>query len=110
MFVPESNFFEEGGHSILAQQMLFNVRKEWKDIDVPMSAIFQSQTLAAFAAEIDRAQDPTGLRLDVEDLTNTSYVQDEAYAADATELVQQLPQSIPSAGSIDPKNFTAFMT
>ncbi len=28
MFRPESNFFEEGGHSILAQQMLFNVRKE----------------------------------------------------------------------------------
>ncbi|KAM0279561.1 hypothetical protein ACHAQH_004516 [Verticillium albo-atrum] len=110
MFVPESNFFEEGGHSILAQQMLFNVRKQWKDIDVPMSAIFQSQTLGAFAGEIDRAQDPTGLRLDVEDLTNTSYVQDEAYAADATDLVQQLPQSIPSAGSIDPKNFTAFMT
>ncbi|CAI4213411.1 unnamed protein product [Parascedosporium putredinis] len=65
MFVPESNFFEEGGHSILAQQMLFNIRKEWKDIDVPMSVIFQSQTLGEFATEIDRALDPTGLRLDV---------------------------------------------
>jgi L-aminoadipate-semialdehyde dehydrogenase len=94
MFVPESNFFEEGGHSILAQQMLFHVRREWKDIDVPMSAIFQSQTLGAFAAEIDRAQDPTGLRLDA---YGANSEQDEAYAADARDLSQQLPATIPKA-------------
>lgn len=98
MFVPESNFFEEGGHSILAQQMLFKVRREWKDIDVPMSAIFQSQTLGEFAAEIDRAQDPTGLRLDVAPFaTYGSNAEDEAYAADARDLAKQLPATIPTA-------------
>lgn len=98
MFVPKSNFFEEGGHSILAQRMLFRVRQTWKEIDVPMSVIFQSQTLEAFAAEIDRAQDPTGLRLDAG--IGTGYdpaAQDEAYAADADDLMSQLPESIPSA-------------
>lgn len=117
MFVPESNFFEEGGHSILAQRMLFLVRKEWKDIDVPMSAIFQSQTLAGFAAEIDRAQDPTGLRLDVNTIGNASYGHgsrgpgntiEDAYAADARDLVASLPETIASA--TDHASATVFLT
>lgn len=97
MLAPESNFFEEGGHSILAQQMLFKVRREWKDIDVPMSAIFQSQTLGEFATEIDRALDPTGLRLDVAPFTGYGSAEDEAYAADARDLVKELPEKIPTA-------------
>ncbi|KAF2864941.1 L-aminoadipate-semialdehyde dehydrogenase large subunit [Massariosphaeria phaeospora] len=95
MLTTTSNFFDEGGHSILAQQMLFRVKQEWKELDVPMSSIFQSQTLEAFAAEIDRAQDPTGLRLDAYE--GAGYADDEAYAADADDLVQRLPSSIPGA-------------
>ncbi|GJN86343.1 L-aminoadipate-semialdehyde dehydrogenase large subunit [Purpureocillium lilacinum] len=97
MFVPASNFFEEGGHSILAQQMFFKLKQEWKGIDLPVRVIFQSQTLEALAAEIDRAQDPIGLRLDAMPLPADSDAGDEAYAADARELVRQLPASIQSA-------------
>ncbi|KAM0431871.1 hypothetical protein ACHAPT_005124 [Fusarium lateritium] len=97
MFVPDSNFFDEGGHSILAQQMFFRVKKEWKDIDVPVNVIFRSQTLEALAAEIDRAQDPIGLRLDAMPLIGDGTTEDEAYAADARDLVAQLPESIPQA-------------
>lgn len=97
MFVPESNFFDEGGHSILAQQLFFRLREEWKDLDVPVSVIFQSQTLAALAAEIDRAQDPIGLRLDAMPLEGDARAGDEAYAADARDLVRQLPESVRSA-------------
>lgn len=97
MFVPNSNFFEEGGHSILAQQLFFRLKKEWKDIDLPVSVIFQSQTLEALAAEIDRTQDPIGLRLDAMPLPGDGDVGDEAYAADARDLVRQFPDSIPSA-------------
>ena len=28
MFVPDSNFFDEGGHSILARQMFFCIKRE----------------------------------------------------------------------------------
>lgn len=94
---PESNFFDEGGHSILAQQMFFRLTKEWKDIDVPMRAIFQHQTLEALAAEIDRAQDPIGLRLDAVPLENDANAEDEAYAVDARELTNQLASNIPAA-------------
>ncbi len=108
MFRPESNFFEEGGHSILAQQMLFNVRKEWKDIDVPISVVFQSPTLEGFAAEIERAQDPTGLRLDAVPLSGK--IEDEAYAADARDLVRKLPGSIARACPGQSRQGTVFMT
>ena len=94
---PESNFFDEGGHSILAQQMYFRLTKEWKNIDVPMRAIFQHQTLEALAAEIDRAQDPIGLRLDAVPLESDAKANDEAYAVDARELTAQLAASIPAA-------------
>ncbi|KAF2143218.1 uncharacterized protein K452DRAFT_247600 [Aplosporella prunicola CBS 121167] len=108
MLTPESNFFEEGGHSILAQQMLLKVRRQWKGTDVPMSVIFSSQTLEAFAEQIDRARDPAGLRLDaapaVEDL------KDEAYSADARELAQQLPKSIPSGELNFSQQITVFLT
>ncbi|KAK7544150.1 uncharacterized protein J3D65DRAFT_608667 [Phyllosticta citribraziliensis] len=108
MLTPESNFFEEGGHSILAQQMLLKVRRHWKGIDVPMSVIFQSQTLEAFAAEIDRAQDPAGLYL--ENLPAPEDITDEAYSADARELAQQLPQTIPSAEIDFSQPKTIFLT
>ncbi|KAK3167903.1 putative NRPS-like protein biosynthetic cluster [Lepraria neglecta] len=99
MFVPDSNFFDEGGHSILAQQMFFCLKKEWEDIDVPVSVIFQSPTLEALASEIDRAQDPIGLRLDAMPLSGDENVEDEAYAADARDLVRQLPEFIRSAAA-----------
>jgi L-aminoadipate-semialdehyde dehydrogenase len=111
MFVPESNFFDEGGHSILAQQMFFRIKKAWRDIDVPVSAIFQSQTLEALAAEIDRALDPIGLRLDAMPLPGDGAVKDEAYAADGRDLAQQIPRSIPShEGSLKETNSTVFLT
>ncbi|KAL5338832.1 L-aminoadipate-semialdehyde dehydrogenase large subunit [Aspergillus crustosus] len=106
MLTPKSNFFEDGGHSILAQQMLFKVRREWKDIDIPMSAIFQSQTLEAFATEIENAQDPTGLRLDQNPQTT---VVDEAYSADARDLAGKLPTSIPGSTGSEAA-VTAFLT
>ncbi|KAH6996128.1 aminoadipate reductase [Ilyonectria sp. MPI-CAGE-AT-0026] len=97
MFVPESNFFEEGGHSVLAQQMFFRLRSEWKDIDLPVSVPFRSQTLHTLALEIDRALDPIGLRLDAMPLPGDGESEDQSYAADAQELLSQLPDCIPQA-------------
>lgn len=96
---PHSNFFDEGGHSILAQQMFFRITREWKSIHLPIRVIFQSQTLEALAAEIDRAKDPIGLRLDAMPLDADRNVQDEAYAVDAGDLASQIPQFIPTAAS-----------
>lgn len=99
MLLPQSNFFDEGGHSIIAQQMLSLVKKEWPDINMPVSIIFQCPTLEDLALEIDRAQDPIGLRLDIMPVSGDKKPADEAYAADARSLVQQLPESIPSSAA-----------
>ncbi|KAF9698137.1 hypothetical protein EKO04_003866 [Ascochyta lentis] len=83
------SFFDLGGHSIIAQQLLFKIRQEWKDIDVPMTTIFQYPTLRAFSANIDQANDPIGLRLDTAEAIEDD-PEDEAYSADARDLAAQL--------------------
>ncbi|GAO13845.1 hypothetical protein UVI_02004360 [Ustilaginoidea virens] len=121
MLVPGSNFFDEGGHSILAQQMFFRLKQQWKGIDLPVRVIFQSQTLEALAAEIDRAQDPIGLRLDALPLPTDENAADEAYAADARSLTSQLPKTFaagagaldaaaPSSSSSSSSSYTALLT
>lgn len=49
------------------------------------------------ALEIDRALGPIGLRLDAMPLSGDGESKDEAYAADARELLSQLPDSITQA-------------
>ncbi|KAH4225707.1 alpha-aminoadipate reductase [Parastagonospora nodorum] len=85
------SFFDLGGHSIIAQQLLFKIRQEWKDIDVPMTTIFQYPTLRGFSANIDQAMDPIGLRLDTAEAIEDD-PEDEAYSADARDLVKHLKE------------------
>ncbi|KAI9040973.1 L-aminoadipate-semialdehyde dehydrogenase [Aspergillus affinis] len=101
MIGPDDSFFDLGGHSILAQQMFFDLRRKWRGIDISMNAIFRSPTLRAFATEIDRL-------LSLDSLT-TSDSKDAAaaeasealkqpndeYSKDARELVNTLPASFP---------------
>ncbi|KAG8406191.1 large subunit of alpha-aminoadipate reductase [Metarhizium acridum] len=75
----------------------FRLKSEWKDINLPVSVIFRSQTLHALALEIDRALDPIGLRLDAMPLPGDGESEDESYAADARKLLSQLPDRIPQA-------------
>ncbi|PSN68824.1 large subunit of L-aminoadipate-semialdehyde dehydrogenase [Corynespora cassiicola Philippines] len=85
------SFFDLGGHSIIAQQLFFKLRQQWKDIDVPMNTIFQYPTLRGFAACIDQAQDPIGLRLDTAEAIDDD-PEDEDYSADARDLAKQLTE------------------
>ncbi|KAH8730466.1 hypothetical protein GQ44DRAFT_673249 [Phaeosphaeriaceae sp. PMI808] len=83
------SFFDLGGHSIIAQQLFFKIRQEWKDIDVPMTTIFQYPTLRGFSSNIDQAMDPIGLRLDTAEAIEDD-PEDEAYSADARDLATHL--------------------
>ncbi|KAJ6106810.1 hypothetical protein N7512_010327 [Penicillium capsulatum] len=99
MIGPEDSFFDLGGHSILAQQMFFDLRRKWRGIDISMNAIFRSPTLKGFAGEIDRL-----LNLDAfatsDDPNATGTAQainepDDEYSKDAKQLVNELPESFP---------------
>lgn len=83
------SFFDLGGHSIIAQQLFFKIRQQWKDIDVPMNTIFQYPTLRGFSSSIDQALDPIGLRLDTAEAIDDE-PEDEDYSADARDLAGQL--------------------
>jgi L-aminoadipate-semialdehyde dehydrogenase len=102
---PDDSFFDIGGHSILAQQMLFKVNKKWTSLKINMSVIFQNPTLKSFAGQIERRLSSTN-----GDSSHVEVVED--YAANAKALVKTLPSSFPSVETnITPSTpLTVFLT
>ena len=100
MIGQDDSFFDLGGHSILAQQMFFDLRRKWRGIDISMNAIFRSPTLKGFAGEIDRllniesfatSDDP-----DKTGAAQASNQPDDEYSKDARQLVNELPKTFPT--------------
>lgn len=52
----ESDFFESGGHSLLAQQLLLNLRKDM-GASVSISSLYSNPTLGSLSAQIDRQRE-----------------------------------------------------
>ena len=53
---PESDFFESGGHSLLAQQLLLNIRKNL-GTNVSISSLYSNSSLRALSTQIDRQRE-----------------------------------------------------
>ncbi|KAI5927913.1 L-aminoadipate-semialdehyde dehydrogenase-like protein large subunit [Camillea tinctor] len=85
--VPDDNFFDIGGHSILAQQMLFHINKRWPGLNLTMNSVFRNPTLGAFAGEIERKTTSPGIDGEAD--------KGEDYAADAKLLELTLPAQFP---------------
>lgn len=100
MIGPEDSFFDLGGHSILAQQMFFDIRRKWRGLDISMNAIFRSPTLKGFATEIDRLLDIESFASNGGDTSTagtapTINEPDDQYSKDARKLVEVLPKTFP---------------
>ncbi|NVJ15426.1 non-ribosomal peptide synthase/polyketide synthase, partial [Myxococcus sp. AM010] len=54
------NFFEVGGHSLLAMQLVARVREAFR-VDLPLRDVFESATVAALAERISRAVATAGI-------------------------------------------------
>jgi L-aminoadipate-semialdehyde dehydrogenase len=110
----DDNFFDLGGHSILATRMVFELRKAFV-VDVPLGLVFEKPTVRELAAQIEvlRHQD-LGLPETDEKAGEKKVVApsiDAAYAQDVEVLVQQLPSTFPSLpADFATKKLTVFLT
>ena len=104
------SFFDLGGHSILAQQMLLTMKRKMNGIQPPMASLFRDPTLGGFSREIDRLQKSAGesakanglhRSLDVK-VNGDRFEAEEDYAGDARRLIEELPTNFRSADKLDP--------
>jgi len=95
------NFFDLGGHSILATRMIFEIRKRFVT-DVALGAIFKHPTLGALANEIGkiRAGGDHDLGISTDEYAVEEKTKVEDYAGDARALAQTLPEKFPSSHDV----------
>lgn len=114
----EDSFIDLGGHSLLAQQMIFAVKRRWGAVDLSIANVFRSPTLKGFASELDRrlGRAAAGVNGEISTVNANDVASPSAsnYAADAENLVNQLPRSFPSASetgaSSRSDDLTVFLT
>ncbi|EXL86045.1 L-aminoadipate-semialdehyde dehydrogenase [Fusarium oxysporum f. sp. conglutinans race 2 54008] len=80
MVRPDSSFFDCGGHSLLAQQLLLNLRKELR-VDVTISVLYANPTLRGLGSAVDSLRSGQAVTVDrsndtvysdsLDELTNT---------------------------------------
>ena len=90
---PQNDFFDLGGHSILAQQMLLDIRRE-TGANVSINTFYECPSLAGFSTQVDRQLEPTnGVNSDGAGVKE----KDSPYAQSLDELLKQLPTTYQTA-------------
>ena len=100
----EENFFDMGGHSILATRLIFEIRKAFV-VNAPLGLVFEKPTIHSQAAEIEALQDHNLAA----DASPEKEEKKEAYADDVDILVKQLPEFKPLPAGFG-KKMTVFLT
>ncbi|WWD02018.1 L-aminoadipate-semialdehyde dehydrogenase [Kwoniella europaea PYCC6329] len=107
----DENFFDMGGHSILATRLIFEIRKAFV-VNAPLGLVFDKPTIAGQAAEVDqlRNSDLRGADGDSKNNGKEAGV-DVDYAADLEVLVKDLPEKFdPLPSDFNEKKITVFLT
>ncbi|WWC71231.1 L-aminoadipate-semialdehyde dehydrogenase [Kwoniella pini CBS 10737] len=106
----DENFFDMGGHSILATRLIFEIRKTFV-VNAPLGLVFDKPTIAGQAAEVDqlRNSDLRGADGAADGKADTSG--DVDYAADVPTLIKELPEKFdPLPSDFNEKKLTIFLT
>ena len=61
----QDDFFEAGGHSLLATQVMSRLHQRL-GVDVPLRALFEARTIAAFAERVDELSRSAAEREEIE--------------------------------------------
>ena len=89
---PENDFFDLGGHSILAQQMLLTIRRE-TGANVSINTLYEFPSLAGFSSQVDKQLRPKEANGDI----SKEEKKDSVYALSFDELVKNLPPTYQTA-------------
>ena len=89
----DNDFFDLGGHSILAQQMLLDIRKQ-TGADVPISTLYEHPSLAGFSERVEQQLAHTN---GVNGVTRIEEEKDSVYSRSFDELVKELPAKYQTA-------------
>jgi L-aminoadipate-semialdehyde dehydrogenase len=90
---PQNDFFDLGGHSILAQQMLLDIRRE-TGANVTINTLYEHPGLAAFSAHVEKQ---IGLTNGANDVGEGAKEEDPAYAKSLDEHLKKLPATYQTA-------------
>ncbi|UPL03748.1 hypothetical protein LCI18_014682 [Fusarium solani-melongenae] len=85
---PESNFFDCGGHSLLAQQLLLNIRKSL-GADITIGVLYANPSLRGLGSQVDRLRSGQAATVDK--------AVDNVYAESFDELINTLDDKYQSA-------------
>lgn len=89
----QNDFFDLGGHSILAQQMLLDIRKA-TGADVSINTLYEHPNLGGFSVQVEKQ---LGRLKGVNGESDNLQEKDLAYAKSLEELLQKLPATYQSA-------------
>lgn len=92
----EDSFFDLGATSMHAQQLPFNIRRQWRGVDISISTIYRNPKLGDMAGAIERVQSANENGIDNTNATNgvengTGKIEVE-YGEDAVDLATRLPK------------------
>jgi len=87
----DSRFFDIGGHSMIGQSILFDVRKQ-RNISLSMATLFQNPTVREFASVLDAAS-----QLSNGDKPDSTPPEMDYHLDGEFLLAKHLPSTIPSA-------------
>ncbi|MFH1488095.1 MAG: amino acid adenylation domain-containing protein, partial [Pseudomonadota bacterium] len=109
---PETDFFEAGGHSLMATQVLSRIREEF-DQDIPLQFFLSNPTLSALAREVDRLAGKETIDLEPSPRTDPlplSFAQERLWFLDRLDPgrpVYNIPFALRLRGEFDRALFTA---
>lgn len=101
------NFFDMGGHSILATRLIFEVRKAFV-VNVPLGLVFDKPTIEGQAAEVDNLRNSDMASAD--NNPTKEAVAEVPYADDVAKLAPSLPTFEPLPSDFSTKPLCVFLT
>lgn len=94
---PDDSFFDIGGHSILAQRMLLELRRTWPVANPNIGLLLKNPTLRGLSDRLDDLQHGDSTVSDLRNGINGKEA--SAYYVDAEQLASTLPTRNPQSSS-----------